>query len=61
MRRRAASRALRQRGLILTVAAKPTVPKWAGEALAVRMNGDIASVANQHETLVIATAAVAWA
>ena len=46
---------------ILTVAAKPIVPKWAGEAHAVRMNGDIASVANQHETLVIATAAVAWA
>ena len=51
------------RGLIRsTVAAKPAVPKWAGEALAVRMNGDIATFANQHEALVIATAAhVAWA
>ena len=62
VRRRAGSRALRQRGLILTVAAKPTVPKWAVEALAVRMNGDIASFAKQDEALVIATAAnVAWA
>ena len=62
VRRRAGSRALRQRGLILTVAAKPTVPKWAVEALAVRMNGDIASFAKQDVALVIATAAnVAWA
>ena len=50
------------RGLILTDAAKPTVPKWAVEAQAVRMNGDIASFAKQDEALVIATAAyVAWA
>jgi len=51
------------RGLILnTVAAKPTVPKWAGKALAVRMNGDIATFAKQDQALVIAiTAHVAWA
>jgi len=54
--------AVGDRGLILTVAAKPTVPKWAGEALAVRMNGYIASFAKQDVALVIATAAnVAWA
>ena len=58
------------RGLILnTVAAKPTVPKWAGEAHAVRVSGDITSFAKQDEVLVkqdevlvIATAALmAWA
>ena len=54
------------RGLILsTVAAKPTVPKWAGEAHAVRVSASFAwgrSFAKQNQALVIATAAhVAWA
>ena len=33
------------RGKILTLAAKPTVPEWAGEANAVRMEGLVAIVA----------------
>jgi hypothetical protein len=54
------------RGLILnTVAAKPTVPKWAGKALAVRVSASFAwgrSFAEQDVALVIAiTAHVAWA
>ena len=52
------------RGLILTVAAKPTVPKWTGETLAVRMDASFAlrSFAKQDVALVIATTAhVAWA